>query len=102
MISEGPPRMPRARPPAKFSGGRHGPVRWRSSNPGSWIPKLRLGYALLRTARPLREPDARSTAVFVDKLYSAFLKRANDRLSCFLTAADFPLGGLQSLDCWNR
>ena len=48
----------------------------------------------LRTALPLLKPDANATAVFGDKLYSAFLERANDRLSGFLSSANFSLCGL--------
>jgi hypothetical protein len=51
---------------------------------------------------PLREPNADAAAVFGDKFYSAFLERADDRLSGFLSPANFSLGGLQSLDGGNR
>jgi hypothetical protein len=48
----------------------------------------------LRTALPLRKPDANATAVFWDKFYSAFLERADDRLLSFLSPANFSLRGL--------
>ena len=47
-----------------------------------------------RSALSLGKPDANATAVFGNKLYSAFLERANDRLAGFLSSTNFSLCGL--------